>query len=39
MARWAVKPKTVGNSLAGAVDYDDVGLNWRVCKMKNLTWI
>ena len=30
MATWAVKPKTVGNSLAGAVNYDDMGLNWRV---------
>ena len=30
MARWAVKPKTVGSSLAGAIDYDDTGANWRV---------
>ena len=30
MATWAVKPKTVGNSLAGAVTYDDTGLDWRV---------
>ena len=30
MARWAVKPKTAGNSLAGAIDYDDTGSNWRV---------
>ena len=30
MARWAVKPKTVGSSLAGAIEYDDIGTNWRV---------
>ena len=30
MAHWAVKPKTVGSSLAGAIQYDDVGSNWRV---------
>ena len=30
MATWAVKPKTVGSSLAGAISYDDVGADWRV---------
>ena len=30
MATWAVKPKTVGSSLAGAINYDDIDANWRV---------
>ena len=30
MARWAVKPKTEGNTLTGAVDYDAHESRWRV---------
>ena len=30
MATWKVKPKTEGNSLAGAISYDNNESNWQV---------